>query len=147
MFRHERRPLSALTWSDDRTFRLDDVEYVCRPFGNRVPSSPDRFCILKPSWSVQLYEEMLTDLAPRNIVEIGIYDGGSTALFARLARPEKLVAVDIKPTPSSALQEYLETRGLPRSGVDLLGGRSDRHITSQDDPRQRVRSTARSRRR
>jgi hypothetical protein len=104
--------VSALTWSDDRTFRLDDVEYVCRPFGNRVPSTSDRFCILKPRWSVELYEQVLTQLTPRNVVEIGIYDGGSTALFARLAQPEKLVAVDVKATPSPALEEYLDMRGL-----------------------------------
>ncbi len=112
MFRRERRPLSALTWSDDRTFRLDDAEYVCRPFGNRVPSTSDRFCILKPRWSVLLYEQMLTELAPRNVVEVGIYDGGSTALFARLAQPQKLVAIDVKTTASPALEEYLDARRL-----------------------------------
>jgi Methyltransferase domain len=115
--------MSALSWSDDRTFRLDDVEFVCRPFGNRVPSTSDRFCILKPRWSVLLYEEVLVELAPRNVVEVGIYDGGSTALFAQLARPHKLVAVDLKTTASPALEEYLDTRRLrdtvsPYYGVD-----------------------------
>ena len=112
MFRRERRPSSELTWSDDRTFRFDDAEYLCRPFGNRVPSTSDRFCILKPRWSVELYEKMLTELAPRNVVEVGIYDGGSTALFAGLAQPHKLVAIDVKTTASPALEEYLDARRL-----------------------------------
>jgi Methyltransferase domain len=129
MFRRERRSSSALTWSDDRTFRLDDTEYVCRPFGNRVPSTSDRFCILKPRWSVLLYEQMLTELAPRNVVEVGIYDGGSTALFARLAQPQKLVAIDIKTTASPALEEYLDARRLRDTVATYYG------VDQADTPR------------
>jgi hypothetical protein len=115
--------MSRLTWTDDRTFRLDDAEYVCRPFGNRVASTRDRFCILKPKWSVLSYEQLLADLTPENIVEVGIYDGGSTALFARLAQPHKLVAIDIKTAASAALEDYLDTHRLrdvvsPYYGVD-----------------------------
>jgi len=104
---YRRRVTSALAWTDDTTFRLNDVEYVCRPFRNRVPSSAERFCLLKAKWSVELYEQVLAELAPRRIVEVGIYDGGSTALFLELARPEKLLTLDVKEHGSAALEAFL----------------------------------------
>jgi predicted O-methyltransferase YrrM len=106
-----RRSSELLDWTTDSTFRIDDTEYVCHPFGG-VASTADRFCICKSPQAVVAYEVLFGELAPNRIVEIGIRDGGSTSFFAHLARPEKLVAVDIKRPSSTALDDFIDAQGL-----------------------------------
>ena len=48
----------------------------------------------KGRWAVEAYEQLVGRLAPQRVLELGVLEGGSVALLALLARPEKLVAVD-----------------------------------------------------
>lgn len=115
--------VTALTWTADDAFELGDTTFVCRPLEGRFHSEPSRFCLLKPRRDVEWYESFLRELAPQRIVEVGVFDGGSSALFAELVRPEKLVAIDRRPEPSAAFTEFIERRGFgdviaPFFGVD-----------------------------
>lgn len=100
-----------LTWADEETFEIGGIEYACRPTGRRFKSEPGRFCLLKSRRDVEHYVALLQQLQPRRIVEIGTYDGGSSALFAEIARPEKIVTIDRRATPSKALTHFISTRG------------------------------------
>lgn len=91
-------------------------------------STADRFCVRKPREVIARYEHLLERVAPRRIVEVGVYEGGSTALLAQLARPEKLVAVDIGSSPNAALDQFIEARRLRDAvsvhwGVDQADGK------------------------
>jgi hypothetical protein len=113
----------VLTWREDESFELGGIEYVCRPMGGRFKSGPGRFCLLKPRREVERYEEILADLEPRRIVEVGMYDGASAAFFSEIARPEKLVTIDRRPEPTQALTDFIAARGFgevlsPYCGVD-----------------------------
>jgi hypothetical protein len=113
----------VISWTSDDSFAISDVEYVCRPVTGRFPSTPDRFCLLKARWQVDWYAQLVSDLAPRTIVEIGMYDGASMALSEELTHPRKLVGIDRRDTESTALNEFIAARGLqtelrPFYGVD-----------------------------
>jgi len=101
----------VLAWTAEDTFEVGGTTYVCRPIGHRFPSEPGRFCLLKPRHEVEWYERFLRDRTPQLIVEVGSYDGASSALFAELAQPRRLVAIDRRPEPSLAFTEFISRRG------------------------------------
>ena len=108
-------------WTGDDTFCIGDTEYVCRPVFRRFRSTANRFCLLKARWAVEQYERLLNERSPQNIVEVGVYDGASAALFAEVARPRKLVAIDIAEPRSAALDEWVRRRGLEQRVVAEFG--------------------------
>lgn len=104
---------SRLTWGCDDDFSVDGVEYVCRPLLDTFDSTHERFCIRKSRAEVERLEQLLRRCAPRTIFEVGIHKGGSTALLAQLARPEKLVGVDIGPPEDGVgLADFFKSHGL-----------------------------------
>jgi len=112
-----------ITWTSDDTFELGDTTFVCRPVGRRFPSEPGRFCLLKLPRNVEWYQHLLSEQRPQTIVEVGSYDGASSALLAELGHPKRLVAIDRRPEPTAALTDFIERRNLgevlrPYYGVD-----------------------------
>jgi predicted O-methyltransferase YrrM len=110
----------VITWTGEDEFELEGTRYVLDQFGVRIGSEPDRFCLAKVRTLVERYVELLRDLAPEVIVEVGILEGASTALFADLARPRRLVAID-RARPTAKLQAFIARRGL-EGVVSLHGG-------------------------
>lgn len=55
------------------------------------------FFVFKYRSEIDGYAELLRRLAPERIFELGAHYGGSAILFAELARPRKLVSVDLEP--------------------------------------------------
>ena len=68
--------------------------------------------VAKPRWRLERYVEVVKRLEPRRVVELGIYQGGSTALFAEIARPERLVAIDKQVGGHKPLDDYIARLGL-----------------------------------
>lgn len=91
------------------SFEVDGVEFVCEYAPN---STPERFSIVKPMPLVERYRSLCDAARGGNIVELGIAEGGSTALLALWAEPRKLVAVDLEPNRLDALDDFIEARGL-----------------------------------
>jgi Methyltransferase domain len=111
----------VLEWTHEDTFSIGDTEFVCRPVFRRFRSTPRRFCLLKARWAVEEYVRLLRDRSPQNIMEVGVYDGASAALFAEIARPRKLVTIDIADPGSTALDEWVRDHGLERHVVAEFG--------------------------
>jgi len=112
---------AQIEWSSDEELRIGDTEFRVAPFG-RSKSTPHRFTLLKNRQMVDAYVHLADQLAPRNIVELGIYAGGSTALLELLMRPAKLVAFELADERIPALDEFLRRHGaadrvLPCYGV------------------------------
>ncbi|MDP9332471.1 MAG: class I SAM-dependent methyltransferase [Actinomycetota bacterium] len=103
---------TALNWTSDDEFAIDGISFICRGAKVGLKSTAHRFCIIKPRWQIERYDQLILETAPKNIVELGIWDGGSTAYFAQRAHPNKLVALDLTPEPCEALESFIETRGL-----------------------------------
>ena len=83
--------------------------------------SRSRLCIAKHPRIIDRYAELIADLDPRVIVEVGILDGASIALFADLAKPDRLVAIEYDKGPFDKLQAFIDHRGL-QDVVEVHGG-------------------------
>lgn len=108
------------------TITVGDVEFVCK---YAPESTANRFFIVKTLELVERYRRLCAGAWKHaRIVELGIAEGGSTALLALLAEPRKLVAVDIETQPLEALAEFIAAHGLgdsvrPHYGVDQANHR------------------------
>jgi predicted O-methyltransferase YrrM len=126
-----------LSWIDDEhfvvgstTFRVIDDEVLTavllgttqRPRPDSEPSR-DRssrkrqadvdFVVAKPRAMVEHYAKLIGGLRPQHIFELGVLQGGSTALLAELARPRRLVGIDLKPPRQKhRVEEFARSRGL-----------------------------------
>ena len=125
--------MGVLTWLDplsagqtsqwfervDR-FTVGGVEFHCSfDRGSEI----DRFFIRKHRRLVEEYLDVLNAFPSANIVELGIAAGGSVALAALVARPRRLVAVELDSTRVDALDGLISRLELnetvrPYYGVD-----------------------------
>lgn len=85
--------LAALTWTADERFELGGTTFEVGV--NETPTRAEYMRVFKPRWMVEEHLRLVARERPRRIVELGIYQGGSTALLALAARPERLLAVDL----------------------------------------------------
>ncbi|MCU1351941.1 MAG: class SAM-dependent methyltransferase [Acidimicrobiales bacterium] len=97
-------------WVDETEFTIGDTTFVANPTDRFIPT-PDRFSVVKPPGLVRQYAELIRELQPKRIVELGIFSGGSTALLNELAQPTKLVSADVKEERVPALDAYLAAHG------------------------------------
>jgi predicted O-methyltransferase YrrM len=92
------------------TIAVGDVEFVCK---YAPESTARRFFVVKPLELVERYRQLgAAAWRHATIVELGIAEGGSTALLALLAEPKKLIAVDIETEVLGALAEFVDDHGL-----------------------------------
>jgi predicted O-methyltransferase YrrM len=115
----------SVTWTADNQLTVRGTDFAAVEFGQGGGGSrsPGALRIYKSRDQIEAYVELVTAVAPSRVVELGIKAGGSAALLAQLARPSKLVAVDIEPRPVAALETFLDAHGLrdtvrPYYGVD-----------------------------
>jgi predicted O-methyltransferase YrrM len=101
----------AIEWRADDAFRVEGVSFRIADAGHSASSGRD-FVLVKTRDMVERYERLIAALRPRNVLELGIYEGGSAAFLALRGRPTKLVALDIKSEPSTGLEQFIAGRGL-----------------------------------
>ena len=91
----------------DRTecFRVGGVEFHC---SFESGSTVDRFFICKHRPLVEEYLDLFAGFTDANIVELGISEGGSSAMTALVADPKKLVAIELNESRIDALDELIE---------------------------------------
>lgn len=107
------------------SFELDGVTFVLdvRAGKDRGKSKDGEFVLVKSTEFLRFYRG-LQERHPKNILEVGMFEGGSLVLFDKLFEPEKLVGVDIR-DPIEALEKYRENRDHIRPFYGL----------SQNDPK------------
>jgi predicted O-methyltransferase YrrM len=92
------------------TLRVDGIEFVCKYLPE---STRDRFFIVKPLDLVERYRTLCSGPWDGGaIFELGIAEGGSTALLALLARPTRLIAIDLEQPPLQALSDFVADQHL-----------------------------------
>jgi predicted O-methyltransferase YrrM len=129
-------------WRADDVLEISGVQFVSRPVGHRFMSTRNRFCLVKRPPLVAAYLDLLADLRPAGIVELGVYQGGSCALMALAGEPELLVAVELSEERIPALDALIAERGLGESvhvhhGVDQADAATLRQVVDQHcGPRQ-----------
>ena len=102
-------------WVDEKQMAIGDVSFVVT-FDlddlKSYDSSSKRFLLGKARPMVDAMVEIRDHEDIRTIVDLGIFKGGSVALYAKLFDPEKLVAIEILPDPVPALSEFIAREGL-----------------------------------
>ena len=105
----------TLQWLDDARFSLDGQVYrISTGEEPRTPPAPgDDLLVVKPRFLIDHYVELATAMVPApRVVELGIYEGGSTAFLAQLLGPRSLVAIDVAAERAPALDRFIAERGL-----------------------------------
>lgn len=136
MTRDASEHLEKMIWHDNEHLQIGDTSFLVTldpAIWNTTESTPERFLMDKNWWLVESNLEYFPETI-QNMIEIGIFKGGSIALYEQLFSPARLVGVDIQTDRVSALDRYLERR-LATERVRLYYG-----IDQQD--RQALRSIA-----
>lgn len=102
-----------LEWSDDRVV-LNGVTFLLE--GRAKPGSKGGLWLHKSKPIMDEYDRLFADypaLHVQNMLELGIWKGGSVALWMELLQPAKSVALDlIEGEDSAAFRRYVQERGL-----------------------------------
>jgi predicted O-methyltransferase YrrM len=112
-----------LVWRGPREFVIGDTRFVVGMRSPQSPSAPPeppadeswgwQFRILKRRHTIEQLADLVGELQPRNIFELGISEGGGTVFLTQLAQPEALVAIDLQfKATNDQLERWLESRGL-----------------------------------
>ncbi|HUK78575.1 MAG TPA: class I SAM-dependent methyltransferase [Thermoleophilia bacterium] len=112
-------------WIDDEVLSCAGTDLIAVFDGRSqtLESTSRRFVVVKSRHMIDWYARHFVEGPPGRVLEIGIFKGGSVALFEELWHPARLVAVDIEPRPVAALAEYVERIGAgdrvrPLYGID-----------------------------
>lgn len=97
--------MKPLHWQSEREFSIDGVLFECTYDNYSKESDDRRFAILKGRGMLEQYAEMFVADPPKNMLEFGIFQGGSPALYSLWLKPDKLVSVDIC-QPIAAFDEF-----------------------------------------
>jgi predicted O-methyltransferase YrrM len=117
---------AAGEWIADGLYCADGTEFTVTSDPEtymQTDSTMTRFVLAKTPAMVDRLAGVISELAPKRIVELGIFKGGSAALLAALAKPTRLTAVDLASEPVEALERLIALRGLtdivrPHYGID-----------------------------
>jgi cephalosporin hydroxylase len=114
-----------IEWQGKNLFSLQGVAFRTI---NSIAAETDaakiqEVAVFKHPWMIDRYAKLFAALQPRNIFELGIKWGGSSAFLQLLADADKLVCIDIATTPAPMLTRFinehrLEDRLKPYYGID-----------------------------
>jgi hypothetical protein len=115
-----------ITWRSETSLTVDGVDYDLQ---HATATEPGRLRLYKSRAMVEGYAPIVDEFAGSNIFELGIFGGGSTAFFAQVCRPRRLVAVELSPDRVTTLDALLERLDLTER-VSLHYG-----VDQSDQPR------------
>jgi predicted O-methyltransferase YrrM len=115
--------------------RIGETRFFYEHPLNHVPDG--HLGIEKSRSLLEAYVELWARLQPRRVVELGLRQGGSTALLWELGGLERLVTVELSDERVSTLDDFIAERGLgdivrPRYGVDQGDRQRLRTIMQQE---------------
>lgn len=95
------------------------------------------FTLKKPRWMLDRYLALAEELQGANIVELGLWDGGSTAFLASAFQPTALVGFELDERPLTTLDRFLDNHPLRNSvhvhvGVDQADAATLRREIASD---------------
>jgi len=113
-------------WVTDQLLRVDGVEFYLTVTLDELhshQSQPNHFLLGKTRGMVEDMLALREQERIDRILDIGVFKGGSAALYALLFQPSKLIAIEFLPAPVDALTRFitdnaLEDRLIPYYGTD-----------------------------
>ena len=110
----------TVRWIDDGHFEIDGVRFACAAYHGSAADDGE-LLVIKSSTLVQRYLDLIEQEDPRVIVELGIKDGGSTAMLALAADPDVLVAIDLAEDQPTVLANLIASKGLQDRVTTVFG--------------------------
>ena len=74
-------------------------------------STAELFVLMKRPEMIEGYLRRFRRDRPRNIVEVGVFQGGSAAMLWQMCRPNRLVGIELASAPSDAVARFVAQRG------------------------------------
>lgn len=126
-----------IQWGERGHFQVGATRFRAIDLGiGDFESTPDLFVLQKSRSMIERYQQIVEAEAPRNILELGIWCGGSCVLLQRLSGG-KVVAVDRDDRTGQVLRRYCEEQQLsdylrPHFGIDQADTRELRRIVGEE---------------
>lgn len=99
--------MKSIQWLSEREFAVDGVTFECTYDDYSRRSTSERFVILKGRGMLEQYAALFAEASPRTMLEFGIFQGGSPALYSLWLDLDKFVGVDRCP-PVAALDDFCQ---------------------------------------
>lgn len=112
-----------MRWIDVKNIEIDGVRFFVEydpAVYLKFNSTPSYFLLLKAHTQIARYEALAKTREFKNILELGIWQGGSCVFFQKLFRPEKHVALEKSEDPE-ALRQYIKEQSLSKRLIPALG--------------------------
>lgn len=107
-------PGKLLNWTADNKLEIDGVSFRCtlEPAEyHTFQSTENDFLLIKSREMIETdLKVFLEGRRARNVIDIGIWQGGSVVLLDLLLNPRKLLGIEYNPTPVPALAAYIAER-------------------------------------
>jgi len=104
----------AIDWKTDTEFMLEGVNFKCVLANyNEFKTTRDQVVLIKGKGAIDLYQMILQDAPPRNVLEFGVFEGGSPVLLSLLFDLRKYVGVELR-SPVQGLTQFLDSHPVGR---------------------------------
>ncbi|MGC1488057.1 MAG: hypothetical protein WA784_09755, partial [Albidovulum sp.] len=115
---------TKLEWSSKNEFKIGDVAFFATVEAAEYhvrESSKDSLLIVKTREMIECELNATRHLDVKNIVDIGVWQGGSVALLDSVFRPDRMVAIEYSERELPALDDYITRQGRT-SNINLHKG-------------------------
>lgn len=103
--------MKPLHWVKENEFLIDGIRFVCMQGDYSRKSGSDHFVLLKDAEILGKYFAEFSGTDINNVLEFGVFQGGSSALFTLWLDLKKFVGIDISP-PVPALEDFSRREGI-----------------------------------
>jgi SAM-dependent methyltransferase len=112
---HHDNSNQSRTWIDDHHLRVGDALFVLDVDPQAFASAqlqPGHFPLVKRKPMIESIVDRIATDRVDNIVELGIFKGGSTVLYRELYHPKRLVAIELSRQRVAPLDDYIDRHSL-----------------------------------
>ena len=117
------RLIRPVDWISETKFVVDGLEFAGDLASFREMTTPDRVVILKESRLLRQYLDFLEPHRVDNLLELGIWQGGSPLFFGMATDVRKVVAIDLHspdPAPELAGEDRLLALAHKNPAIDRI---------------------------
>lgn len=120
--------MKSLNWNSETEFEIEGVNFQCALGNYSQKTTPGKIAILKDRPSLSQYASVFAEEVPKNILEFGIFQGGSPTLFSLWFGTEKFVGIDIC-QPVQGFEEFCQSHPVGRRIRSYYG------VSQSDEPK------------
>lgn len=103
--------MKEIVWNNDNEFTMDGVDFYCTMDDYSLKTDDNRVILLKNKAVLDNYLTVFSSNPPKNILEFGIWEGGSPAIFSLMFEVDRFVGVDLRP-PVEGFESFINRHQL-----------------------------------